>query len=565
MSTPTFADRARALVERLQASPDHVVLDLEITPPIAQDTIDQLTAQIGFSLDEAFLDCFRSCNGLRLAWVSRSALGSASERGAQLAAFDHAARSDHDLGTEHAGSLMIPPLEVLLDPTHALDTFGASSAVPGEHREEILGGTDAAELRRTLRWLDREFLRDEGDFYQTALVLDPRFPDPPVIFTNDHAASLSDGHPMLARDYLELMLACGAGMSNRRRFYRFEGAAGDHAMTSLELWRLQDHGYLEPGHAQALREVATRAGLVVREISAELASMEADQARYREVFDAFGVPYQARGLSGPGGYVSFEIPGSVEALIALEHALHDLGSRMELSHISAGYRSDPDAGYAFSVGNLSIELQRPEQIDSADPVLLYRPSDLPRAWSERLPPDHPAHDCLFFFACSSSPTISAIFELAEPPMDDIDSAMRLQDAVASRSVLSRTLAHEITPRDARVGFHTAPAAQIEAILEGLTFRRLSASVVFDGLELYEVIDASGAPVAGELRRTCTGSGRSPLHSVLNEVWPGLYTFTRLPPVYDTLEFSQGDMSAELAAADRPPPGQVHRLVLRSSA
>ncbi len=557
-----FAARVLALVERLEASPEHVVLDFEINPPIEEESIRRVVQKIGFELDDAFVDYFRACNGLKLAWASRATLGTASNVQDQREAFDAAADLSCDLGVERVGCLQISPLETLVDGSLLGDTFGISGDGPGEYKEPILGGMDGHELRTALRELDLEYLREDGGntYHRTALVLHPRFPDPVVLFTQDQAASLSDAHPMLARHYLEVMLACGAGMSNRRRFYRIEGYADDHALTEPNLDLLSGHEYLTSGHAGALRTMATESGVNVQDVSEKVSSLKSDQDRYKEVFDTFGVQYRTVELEQPD-YIEFKVPGSVQNLIALEHACLDLGAERDLAEVSAAFREQSNIGRAFSRGNLMVDLEAPGERDPTENVLVYQLSDLPEPWFSRVRADHPAHGCLFYVAKAKSPTTSALFELNEPPMDDLDEPMALSKEISMAVGLSQTLVHSIGLERA-YGFHTAPMEQVEKVLGKIRFRRLPVSMLFADIEMYRVSDPSGAPATGELERSFSrGDLPAKSRGVRREFWPGMYVLDRLP-VYERFVFSQGDAKAELSSEQRPAPGQVGKLQLK---
>ncbi len=557
-----FATRLRALAHRLQADSEHVVLDFEINPSIDESIVDEVVERIGFKLDDRFLDYFRSCNGARLAWASRSVLGEASTREAQLEAFDEAAGRAYDVGVEHVGSIEISPLETLVDGDLLGDTFGISGEEPGAYIEPTLGGMDSHELRCALRWLDREYLRDDlgSSNNQTALVLHPRFPDPVVIFAQDYAAGLSSGHPMLARHYLELMLAAGGGLSNRRRFYRLEGSEGNHALTSFRPQPLLDYPYLTPGHTEALQALALETGLQVRDVSSKVQSLQADQQRYQEVFETFGVRYQTTDIDQPG-YANFRLPGDIENLIALEYACLDLGTEKDLADVSFAYRDKPEFGPSFSYGSLSVDLEVPENVDTRESILFYRLSELPKSWLSGIPNDHPVRDCLFFVAPAESTITQTMFELEEPPMSDITAAMALASTIDLATGLSRTLVHLIGTKRS-YGFHTAPYNQVEDILQHLSFHRLSIDILLCETELYEVTDASGAAATGALDRIFS-RGQQPAKSrgVRRELRPGMYILDRLP-FYDKFVLSQGRQKAVLSRKALPAPGEVKRLQLK---
>ncbi|MEM9069850.1 MAG: SMI1/KNR4 family protein [Myxococcota bacterium] len=213
-----WKQRIDDMMAALEASDATVVRHAEVGAPATDDEIREAEAAIGFALDPRFLAFFRAANGLRVIWVSKY-FDSVDDPAAHF----HLQRE-----MACAGRINIPSLQELFlkGPGYL---FGPDMCGPKESSRACLGGWDEHALRSSLRNLD-DFLQVPGDssYNLLGLVLSERYPDPPVIMTGDYAAALDDCHPMLARDYLAMVIATLGLPYVRLERLKNRGFAGNH-------------------------------------------------------------------------------------------------------------------------------------------------------------------------------------------------------------------------------------------------------------------------------------------------------------------------------------------------
>lgn len=215
-----MASRIDGLVSGLESSSHIKLLKLERGEPLTDKQLADVEASIGYALDPRFLEFFRACNGLRVLWVTKYADDQDSPESTYLYALDDGYT---------CGSINVPPLaELFGDPGYL---FGVDFQGPGEYQEDALGGWDAYALRSAMRNIDdwRETPNDSS-YYLPALIQDARFPDPPVLMTSDYAAAASDNHPMLARHYLQLIVATAGAQTYRMRCMSSRGFSKNHML-----------------------------------------------------------------------------------------------------------------------------------------------------------------------------------------------------------------------------------------------------------------------------------------------------------------------------------------------
>lgn len=135
---------------------------------------------------------------------------------------------------------------------------------------ECLGGWDEHALRIALRDIDDYLqLPDDSSFFLPGLVASPRYPDPPLIMTSDYVACLDDRQPMLAREYLAMIVAT-LGQPGARERMKNRGAGGNHELFVAPAGWLDD----APSAAQILATVHDQVSLEENQaIRAKLAAI----------------------------------------------------------------------------------------------------------------------------------------------------------------------------------------------------------------------------------------------------------------------------------------------------
>ncbi|QED29890.1 SMI1/KNR4 family protein [Microvenator marinus] len=214
-----FKERIDAMMAALEACDSTLVRVAEIGEPVSQQEIDEVHAKIGYELDPRFLDFFRAANGIRVIWVTSY--------------FDqHDDPIDHyhaQVEMNTCGRINVPRLSELFEQPGYL--FGWDYCQPKEHTQPCLGGWDEFALRSALRNIDDfEQTNNDSSYRLLGLVQSERYPDPPVLLTDDYAAALSDGHPMLARDYLAFVIATLGRPQERYQRLRSRGFSKNHAL-----------------------------------------------------------------------------------------------------------------------------------------------------------------------------------------------------------------------------------------------------------------------------------------------------------------------------------------------
>ncbi|MFT5355379.1 MAG: hypothetical protein ACI9KE_002598 [Polyangiales bacterium] len=213
-----WKQRIDAMVKAIEADESTDVRLAEVGAPATDAEIKEVHDAIGFELDPKFLGFFRATNGLRLIWVT-----------SHFDKFDDPIEHYHaQTELQSAGRINVPSLrELFIDGPGYL--FGPDTCGPKQYTDKCLGGWDQHALRTALRNID-DFAQQPGDssFYLPGLVVSARYPDPPVIMTDDYAAALSDGHPMLASDYLAFVIATMGRPHSRMDRLKSRGFGGNH-------------------------------------------------------------------------------------------------------------------------------------------------------------------------------------------------------------------------------------------------------------------------------------------------------------------------------------------------
>lgn len=312
-----FKERIDAMMAALEACDSTLVRVAEIGEPVSQQEIDEVQAKIGYELDPRFLDFFRAANGMRLIWVTSY--------------FDQ-----HDDPIEHyhsqvemntCGRINVPSLAELFEPVQYL--FGEDFCGPKEHSLPCLGGWDEFELRSALRNIDDfEQRPDDSSYRLLGLVESARYPDPPVLLTEDYVAALADGHPMLARDYLAFVIATLGRPQERYQRLRSRGFSENHALF------VPNPGWLDvvPGPAKIL---------AVMHDQVSLEENQAATAILEDVSTQNGVPVEKT------PYASYNEAPAGPPRVASSDPLE--GMRV----------ADPDPDWATYLGSLDTQLIMP--------------------------------------------------------------------------------------------------------------------------------------------------------------------------------------------------------------
>lgn len=219
--------RVDALVAALEESEGAEIILLKRGDPVSDAEVAEVHERIGFELDPRFLEFFRVCNGLLLLWSYKTEKTDENPWKDFLQRQEAAGRS---------GIINVPSLTELFTPPRCV--FGEDFQRPGEYNEELLGGWDAYEVRSRMRDIDNFDVRlSESPYYQPALIEHPRFPDPPVVMLDDYAAAASDRIPMLARHYLNFVVAMAGNPRARHSALKNRGFGKNHPLfVPKETW-----------------------------------------------------------------------------------------------------------------------------------------------------------------------------------------------------------------------------------------------------------------------------------------------------------------------------------------
>lgn len=193
-----LAARIDALEKALRDHPEIVLKKFERYEPLTDEVLAGLEASLGFQIDPRFTQFFRITNGLKVEWTWKTQ----SED-----------EWPHIIDLESLSGC-------------AMSSYSSALCRPGEYHERALGGWDMHELGKGP--VIDNFHTD--NFYNVRVIMNADYVDPPVLLTNDYDASWGDYHPMLARHYIEWVIAT-AGVYDAR-FWIFEGrgAGGNHEL-----------------------------------------------------------------------------------------------------------------------------------------------------------------------------------------------------------------------------------------------------------------------------------------------------------------------------------------------
>lgn len=195
-----LAARIEHMITALENDGRVRLLASERGAPLTQDALERIHERLGWTLDERFLQFFRINDGLRIVWVDASF---ESPEPADAEPWKHflATRDADALG----GSINVPSLETVL---FDWSNFDSLSNMVGEHIARALGGWDMDMFYRRLKNIDDyESDLDMGSYFLPGMMLDPLYPHPVVFFSDDYTASVDSSYPMLAEDYLNMIVA----------------------------------------------------------------------------------------------------------------------------------------------------------------------------------------------------------------------------------------------------------------------------------------------------------------------------------------------------------------------
>ena len=198
MATWDLRERIAETYEVLEEDPRVEVLTARRNPPITQDEVDALNAELGWTLDPRFVEVFRTHDGFELVWVDAT-------HGPEREGMEPWERYNHAVNEAPLGSIRIPSLAEVV---RGLGEYDQDPGDEGRFHEEILGGWDSARLRRTMSTFN-DFMddRDFGSYELPGVVLDPIYPHPPLLIASDYMATFDGATPMLAADVVDLAVA----------------------------------------------------------------------------------------------------------------------------------------------------------------------------------------------------------------------------------------------------------------------------------------------------------------------------------------------------------------------
>ncbi len=214
----------------------------------------------------------------------------------------------------------------------------------------------------------------------------------------------------------------------------------------------------------------------------------------------------------------------------------------------------------------------PRDADSEETIIVYRPDDLPPRLGQRLPRSAGPHRCLFWIAREKSGATEHLFAtLPEPELDHVEAGMKLASLVAQLAARSHHLADLVRPDEVApgareyggtysLGFHTAPAADVEQHLRAAGHVLVPIADIFAHLAIVEVTGSEAPPSA--LVERCVRDEMLTLRLV-ETLSPGLFAIEM--PSTPGRRWMLFDASSRSAERSPPRNGEVIAIRLEPAA
>lgn len=221
----SFRARLESKISWLRSIPHIYIVEARLNPPLQETQLMQRQRELGFELDERFLNYFRECNGWSLQWLYSES--PPSDPQAELERLIEA--NEHwKYGRFTVASLLTRAGEHGREP-QILDT---------EHTLRFLGGIEDRHLRQNSYEIQAYGSLPKPNQRMTQyndiqLYTSAAHPDPICYISTDYYADLSNFRPMRARSFFELGLAF-LGNAELLDWFESKGYDGDHELVELE-------------------------------------------------------------------------------------------------------------------------------------------------------------------------------------------------------------------------------------------------------------------------------------------------------------------------------------------
>jgi hypothetical protein len=208
-----YRKRFEAMVERLRAHPDIVLLNLFIADPVSKTTLASVEKKLSVPLDPAIAAFYQQCDGLSLRWISKRHPDYDPEDmrfSSKRMSWENVVATD---GAED-GCICILPFEQALVKASWKEQLYFEDDSDEEQEEFGQKSYSRATFNRALRPFDY------FSFYNMmGFALLPDAKQLPVIMGDDHGACWTDSRITDFASYMETVLATYGSVEARRRIY----------------------------------------------------------------------------------------------------------------------------------------------------------------------------------------------------------------------------------------------------------------------------------------------------------------------------------------------------------
>lgn len=209
-----FISRLNQVVAELKADPSICVLAYNVLPANL-DAIAEVEANLGYQLDSAITDFYKTCGGVQLMWLNEDNEQFERAQSADLPeTLDTWYIKGEHLSFNLDGSIWIPGIDVV---------FGTDWAENGmevyidDFDEEITLGYEGFKIQ-VLDWFSA--------FYDVAFLINGTG-NPPLLLGNDNQVCYTDSHLINFATYLELLLKTKGSIEARVDFLDTQNDAID--------------------------------------------------------------------------------------------------------------------------------------------------------------------------------------------------------------------------------------------------------------------------------------------------------------------------------------------------
>lgn len=218
---PDYVRRFHEMVEELRRHDRVAVSRVHVAPPVSEETIREVHAELGFELADGILALYRQANGLSLEWVPKD-----------HSAYDPDAHAEEvhepfDMVPQDVpgGVIHLYPFESLLDDFEDVFWFDWMAG----QTAQLEGRTyDLLAFSKALRPIDYF-----SEYMMAAVFLGDGVAEPPVLLGDDHGASFTSFRPTSFDAYMEGILALRGSALGRQRFF---ARSADAPPSTPEAW-----------------------------------------------------------------------------------------------------------------------------------------------------------------------------------------------------------------------------------------------------------------------------------------------------------------------------------------